>query len=493
MLNRSLLFLALTLQISFTTSNVNAANDLEKWNSEQGRVARSAMKEKINTTTYREMPNHVDSSYRSAENGGKVLRQLETSAEIKGSRVGTTIEALKEVDKHATAKKWAKELGKGGLRFAVGAVLIEAAMQEMLDGIGWIIDEGGKVNKKPDPNSEDNAKYSSPYAFYNSGGSDFYSYSSFDAAAQKYWDRLHNMNPTLYESIESKSVVRTFSDRNGFYTEYKFIHKSNGVGGKITGFTILRKSNPDYKPDYVVEPQPVPQSEIEQKINDYLNDPTKPQNVKDIIIEQAEKPKGKASIMWSDDPSSEQTINQDNKNTANKILNSDDPKGEGLVKDTPKISDGTEGSADTTPKPDPNPNPDPDPGTTPTPNPNPNPDTGSTTIFKWPPFCDYAAKLCDWLDWTQEKPDEEEPKEEENINNRGIFDRTFDLDFSLGGQCPPNLSWSMNNKYFNKTFEIDLGWACMFFTAIGYALLFLSNCIGIWVMYETVVRKDLKW
>lgn len=492
MLNRSLLFLALTLQISFTASNVNAANDLEKWNSEQGRVARSAMKEKINTTTYREMPNHVDSSYRSAENGGKVLRQLETSAEIKGSRVGTTIEALKEVDKHATAKKWAKELGKGGLRFAVGAVLIEAAMQEMLDGIGWIIDEGGKVKKKPDPDSEENAKYSSPVFYSNDSAK---SYSSYKDAAEKTFKFLQSRDNN-YHSLISIQLYQCGRDggRNVcvFTVKYNSYRADNPAEFRTT---IFESPNPDYKPDYVVEPQPVPQSEMEQKINDYLNDPTKPQNVKDIIIEQAEKPKGKASIMWSDDPSSEQTINQDNKNTANKILNSDDPKGEGLVKDTPKISDGTEGSADTTSKPDPsqNPNPDPDTGTTPTPNPNPNPDTGSTTIFKLPPFCDYAAKLCDWLDWTQEKPDEEEPKEEENINNRGIFDRTFDLDFSLGGQCPPNLSWSMNNKYFNKTFEIDLGWACMFFTAIGYALLFLSNCIGIWVMYETVVRKDLKW
>lgn len=489
MLNRSLLFLALTLQISFTASNVNAANDLEKWNSEQGRVARSAMKEKINTTTYREMPNHVDSSYRSAENGGKVLRQLETSAEIKGSRVGTTIEALKEVDKHATAKKWAKELGKGGLRFAVGAVLIEAAMQEMLDGIGWIIDEGGKVKKKPDPNSEDELKYKSEHRYLVTG-LNVYVYSTNEVARVSHKALAQSNESYFGTSFSSVNYVDTDGIGN-YYINYTYTKRDGGSATWGAGAT--RSSNPDYKPDYVVEPQPVPQSEMEQKINDYLNDPTKPQNVKDIIIEQAEKPKGKASIMWSDDPSSEQTINQDNKNTANKILNSDDPKGEGLVKDTPKISDGTEGSADTTPKPDPNPNPDPDPGTTPTPNPNPNPDTGSTTIFKWPPFCDYAAKLCDWLDWTQEKPDEEEPKEEENINNRGIFDRTFDLDFSLGGQCPPNLSWSMNNKYFNKTFEIDLGWACMFFTAIGYALLFLSNCIGIWVMYETVVSKDLKW
>lgn len=73
----------------------HSANDLDKWNSEQGRVARSSMKDKIATTTYRELPNHVDSSYRSTANGGKVLRQLETSAEVKGSRVGTTINAFK--------------------------------------------------------------------------------------------------------------------------------------------------------------------------------------------------------------------------------------------------------------------------------------------------------------------------------------------------------------------------------------------------------------
>lgn len=62
---------------------------------------------------------------------------------------------------------------------------------------------------------------------------------------------------------------------------------------------------------------------------------------KDLLIEQAVKPKGKASIMWSDDPSSEQTIFSDHKNTAEKILNSDNPQGDGLTKTTPVITDGT--------------------------------------------------------------------------------------------------------------------------------------------------------
>lgn len=394
----------------------HSANDLDKWNSEQGRVARSSMKDKIATTTYRELPNHVDSSYRSTANGGKVLRQLETSAEVKGSRVGTTINALKEVDKYGAAKKFASEMGKGAVRYTAGAILIEMAMQEMLDGIGWIIDEGGKVQKKVDPDE---------LAHYNKNN------------LKTYWSYIYN-KPALWASTQEEACRLA----RAFYPQ-----------STINCAGVYQYNNNNYSPDGSTKPtSDILDAEMIEKIRNYFENPQSPPS-KDLLIEQAVKPKGKASIMWSDDPSSEQTIYSDNKKTAEKVLDSNDPKGEGLTKETPKIIDGTAGSADTTPKPDSgtgtNPNPNPDPGTDPNPNPNPtpnpNPNNGSSTSFNLPAFCDWASIVCGWIDWTKEEPELE--GEKLDIKEQDITDYKYEDHVEWGSSCP----------FFEKTENLNMG------------------------------------
>lgn len=485
------LILFLALNIQGFASIAYASNDLDKWNSENGKVIRSELKSKL-TTTYKEKPNplHTDSTYKASENSGKVLTKLETKGQINGSRVGATIEAFKQVDKAAVAKKWAKEFAKGGVRFAAGAVLIEVAMNEMLNGIGWIMDEGGKVTKK-NPEADVQAH------LYKYVSSTTGTYSTI---------HYHNstLNPIDFCRIASSQLGG--SSDVGIYEGASVCYLS--ISGKSATVPYsVNKSNPKYAPTAPSVPERivVPQEEIQTKVQDYLNDPSKPQNVKDAIIQEAVKPKGKASIMWSDDPSSEQTIFQDNKDAAERILNSDNPQGEGLTKTTPKIDDGTTVDADTTPKPNPETPYKTDPTTgqpvldpttgQPIPNPayNPDADTGSTTSFSLPAFCKWASVVCDWLDWTKEMPEDEEQKEEENINDRGIFTRKLDTDFNLEGSCPPDFTFQMTNKYLAGSYTIPLNWLCMSFTFLGYAFVFLANCLGIWILYETVTRKEIRF
>lgn len=486
-----ILFLALNIQ-GFA-SIAYASNDLDKWNSEKGKVIRSELKSKL-TTTYKEKPNplHTDSTYKAADNGGKVLTKLETKAEIKGSRVGATIEALKQVDKAAVAKKWAKEFAKGGVRFAAGAVLIEVAMNEMLNGIGWIMDEGGKIKKTPSPADVCSADGSncknSQYLYSIAANTKVHGYySTSSQACSTFAASFSNYFPGLGFTV-TNSLNGACSGR-----QYPL---SNPNSWQSAGYAPRNIQNPSYVPNYTPEPELVSPENLEKGVYDYLNDPTKPNTVKDVIIQEAVKPTGKASIMWSDDPSSEQTIFQDNKEAAERILNSDNPQGEGLTKTTPKIEDATTVEADTTPKPNPESPTIPDPVTgQPIPNPsyNPDADTGSTTSFSLPAFCNWASVVCEWLDWTKEMPEDEEQKEEENINDRGIFNRELDTDFNLEGSCPSDFTFQMTNKYFAGSYTIPLNWLCISFTFIGYALIFLSNCIGMWILYETVTRKELRF
>lgn len=123
------------------------------------------------------------------------------------------------------------------------------------------------------------------------------------------------------------------------------------------------------------------------------------------------------------------------------VLKSDNPKGDGKTRTDPKIDTGTQGQADTTPKPDPNPNPNPDPGTTP----NPNPNTGSTTTWEIPPFCVYAAIVCDWFGWTKEEP--ELVDEKLQIQERDVTDYKYEDHIKFGESCP----------FSEKTENLDLG------------------------------------
>lgn len=471
MLNRSLLFLALTLQISFTSSNVSAANDLEKWNSEVGRSVRQAQSDKLAQTTYKEISSK---NVKVAQDMRTVYPQIETQAQVAGSRTRVVAEAVLAVDKDKVWKDWAKKIGKVGKGAnAVGGALVIGGL--ILDAVDWVIDEGGKVTKKDEGSviCADNSCASFEYVWFLNYKSEYYSVPSSSACIKALGDE-NWWGKTLFKYTSPDNAICYGSDTDRVLSEFNKV------------------KNPNYSSS---APQPertvVSEAEKEQVLKDLLNNP----KYADLAAQMI----GNTYSIGSDNPEPDPAVVNDIKNAQKDVLKSDNPKGDGKTRTDPKIDTGTEIKSDSTTNTESTTNvnetttTNPDGSTTTTGTNVTNNTTITNNTFELPAFCDYASKLCDWLDWTKEEAEEEEPEEEENINDKGIFDRKFDLDFSLGGQCPPNLSWSMNNKYLSKTFEIDLGWACIFFTAIGYALIFLSNCLGIWIMYETVVRKEIKW
>lgn len=105
----------------------------------------------------------------------------------------------------------------------------------------------------------------------------------------------------------------------------------------------------------------------------------------------------------------------------------------------------------------------------------------------------FWEKVTDWFDWTKEEPDDKQEPEQPEIDDKGIFSRTFDTVFSLSKQCPPDLPWSIDAYYFKGSYSINLNWLCMIFTFLGYPLVLASHCVGLWIMYEAVIRKEIKW
>lgn len=100
----------------------------------------------------------------------------------------------------------------------------------------------------------------------------------------------------------------------------------------------------------------------------------------------------------------------------------------------------------------------------------------------------------DWFDWSKESPDDEPDNDqpEPEIDYQGIFSRTFDTVFSLSKECPPDIPFELDTQYLKGSYQISLRWLCIIFTTLGYPLLFASNCLGIWILYETVIRKEIK-
>jgi hypothetical protein len=161
------------------------------------------------------------------------------------------------------------------------------------------------------------------------------------------------------------------------------------------------------------------------------------------------------------------------------------------------------------------------------------PETGEATggqsiSLQFPLFCSWASKMCqwyddwkasdkvhqkfeedvknhqteeksfwqtvkDWFDWTKEEPEPEPDEQQPEPDDQGIFTRTFDTAFSLSKECPPDIPYSFETQYFSGSFNLNMGWLCLIFTTLSYPLVFASHCIGMWILYETAIRKQIKW
>lgn len=155
--------------------------------------------------------------------------------------------------KRNTAKH-AKNLLKGGA-YAAGAA---AAMKLILDGVGWVIDEGGKVTKKPDEN------FAEPYhEYFFNNGSDGKKYASVSAAGSAFLAVLKRGDPDYW----SDKTITGYTLINIDLYEMKL-----SSGQK---FNINRFKNPSYNPS-ATKPEnvTVPDGEIEDAFYNWFKNNT---------------------------------------------------------------------------------------------------------------------------------------------------------------------------------------------------------------------------
>ena len=373
--------------------------------------------------------------------------------------------------KRNTAKH-AKNLLKGGAAGAAAA----AAMGLILDGVGWVIDEGGKVTRKPKPEDSPYNDPSKQYIYVLSYGSPY-----------KYLSSV--------AEVCKQGQLRQNPDRTTFETCYVMGGTTGSIAGNNTGSNWGSvQSNPSYNPSAPKPPNvAVPDGEMEDAFYNWFKNNT--HSLTDPVTTYIYSPKDSQGNALPKSPEGSDPSFGPNEITDEMMDNYMEHRDANLQNPyTTSIQDSTQ--TDTTQNPD---------GSTST-----KTETSTQTKPKpettdLPAFCDYAAALCtwmnrdtehkadekslwqkitDWFDWTKEEPDHKDEDTKVDVSEMDIPDVKTNL-FNASGQCPPDFSYpfplptggTYNITYsylgvcewFGKLYYINVtcGWIAAYMIVVG--------------------------
>lgn len=409
----------------------------------------------------------------------------------------------------------AKNLLKGGA-YAAGAA---AAMKLILDGVGWVIDEGGKVTKKPVEN------FAEPYhEYYYYNGSDGKKYASVSAAGSAFLAFLQR-NDSYWED---KTIT-------GYTLKTIDLYEMQLSSGQK--YSMHRAKNPSYSPS---APKPenvtVPDGEIEDAFYNWFKNNT--HSLTDPVTTYIYSPKDSQGNALPKTPDGSDPSFGPNEITDEMMDNYMEHRDANLQNPyTTSIQDSTQ--TDTTQNPDGSKtttttNPDGSKTTTRT-DTKTDPDTGevTTTVTETttmpdgststktetstqtkpkpettdlPAFCDYAASLCtwmnrdtehkadekslwekitDWFDWTKEDPDSDNSDNEVDVEEPEEFDTSiFSKDrFNVSKSCPVAETHTISLSGISVDFSFDLTPIC---TVLEFARPALVACSYLYAAYIVI-------
>lgn len=350
------------------------------------------------------------------ESGGKAEVVAKVTQPADTGKAAKTL-----ADRLGKAKDYAKNAGKASIPAFLGG----AAVQALVDGVGWVMDEGGKVTKPFDiPNKITTDQKYVLHAYYTGG---------WKGGAADYG--IHPYNYISYnESAHQALCTKMFSgsEWNGV-----FCHRNSSVEAYVTMI-----DNPFYQKE--TSNTPVSDSELTEALKKALesNNPALAAAIAEAI---------KAAYSYDGSEGQDNSTNTIAIGTANDMneavdrafdnptpnATSDKPSGYYKITDGEKTIEGYVTSSDTSTKTDT------ETKTTTTTDPvtgNQTTTGTSTGSLQLPAFCSWAAIVCDWINWTKEEPQEPELKpvfEEINVPY---------LPFSIAkfnAQCPPDENLSL--------------------------------------------------
>lgn len=485
-----ILFCALACIISL---NVNASKDLDKWNSVEGKTVRAEQLERLEKTTYREISSKPNP--RISDNLGTVYPQIEQKATVDGSKTKVVAEAVLDVNKEKVARDWNDKLKKAGkiaggtLASAGVSIVAQYAFKEFMDGLDWVMDEGGKVTKLPEEtgSSIPNTQYYYSIIF----NSNTHYYSTHEAALNNSiqhsigdFKNRYSIDWVVTNTTLLTTVTPNYVGAVSYRVNVNRIDSKGTVTPDVYTITSERKLNSNYQPN---APEPeritIPEEQIINEIKKEIDPSTSknPENAKKLIAESYGR-------IWDEDGNMME-IGPDIINKQKDILKDDDPKTSGKTTNDPKLETGREAEGETEPKPNPEPEtiPDPDNPTQQIPNPNykPNANTGSSIKLDFPKFCSWAAVVCDFIDWVKEEPDL--PEEDSEIEHEPLdIGWTPYALVNFDASCPPDLPLELNIIGSPISTVFPLTPFCTFFSGIQPFVLLLGMFLSVKIVAGAV-------
>lgn len=400
------------------------------------------------------------------DTGKKIRIEANVTQTANKAKVASTL-----VDRLGKAKDYAKHVGKASIPSFVGT----AAFHGLMGGIGWVMDEGGKVTKKPDTMDDVGNQ---PICWTWTGGT----CKSFNSVVKQIistdmpgWS-IKSISCPTYSSVNKPdvrvncSVVVTYSN----YPDQTLIANPMSV------------SNPNYNPS-LPPPQnvEVTQEQLTEALKTALesNNPALAAAIAQAI-KDAYTPEGKIATI-GDEQANGLAVNAADtaRDAVNKAANNtgSEPSSKGKpgyynITDGDKTIEGnvyeTTPTGTITPQPDTGTGTEPGTGT--------GTGTGTTTggaTFELPAFCEWAGIVCDFIEWYKTEPEDDAPELPEHELEKKEIDKEL-LNVS-GSSCPQDLTVNWTGLPFgitiNKSFEMQP--YCNELEPLKYVFILITTCL----------------
>ncbi len=298
-----------------------------------------------------------------------------------------------------------------------GAAVVSEALNQLLDGVDYVMDPVNNSVTYKDKNTADPSK-SSPYKFQDTDGV-FLSYGSFDDALKAQFDILHKRSPETYQSLTS------FTDRHIYpadsaYRAYEIKYKGYGYD-QIGNLLIQRVVNPAYDSTFEEEKKTVPLSEIGQQVIDQAEKDIKAGNVASpaVVLSRAVA-QDMVQQAEADDKKARPIAQELEKNP--EYPSDNDAEGE-ITK--PEVIDPATGEVV-------------------------KPAETSSIGMKFPKACEWFPQLCLFIDWMQKPQELDEPDlPTKEIEKKEIDEELIKISSS---SCPAPIDVNIPLPVFNTTY-----------------------------------------
>ncbi|MBP8013637.1 MAG: hypothetical protein KAY84_05490 [Acinetobacter sp.] len=397
-----------------------------------------------------------DSGY-DPDTGKKIRIEANVTQTANKAKVASTL-----TDRLKKAGDYAKNAGKASIPAFVGG----AAVQALVDGVGWVIDEGGKVTKKP---VQDNTN--------------------------PHLQNCYQWNGNCVASMaEAVTISRAYSVEN--YPSYN-ITSHKVVGGTVNFFdkdgltvdiyTWGYGKNPNYNPS---APPPENVEVTPEQLAEALKNALESNNPALAVaiaeaIKAAYTPEGPLLASIGDEQANglavdaadtaRDAVNKASKNTGSEPSSKGKP-GYYNITDGDKTIEGnvyeTTPTGTITPQPDTGTGTEPGTGT--------GTGTGTSTggaTLELPAFCEWAGIVCDFIEWYKTQPEDDSPELPEHELEKKEIDK--DLLNVGGSSCPQDLTVNWTGLPFgitiNESFEMQP--YCNELEPLKYVFILITTCL----------------